>query len=128
MSTECTPKEETTVKDGIIKGIVIDTSTLIQHLKDDKGPVATIVAVKGEDGEIYFGYSKYNRTRETKPFTKKLGRELAITRALMPKAKKERSRNVPFIIADNFPNFLERCQRYFKMDRSIAGALEEAHE
>jgi hypothetical protein len=85
-------------------------TVLTQHIKDRKGLVATIVAVRlPDDNNVYFGWSKYHRSKEVKPFIKRKGRELAIKRAM-----KMRPYMVPHIVWDNLPSFVDRAKRYFK--------------
>jgi len=86
-----------------------DRDSLTQHLKDKKGLVATMVAIKTTNG-VEFGYSKYHRSIEDKPFTRRVGRQHAMDRALGKTLKC----NVPFIIKEHMPAFIDRCGRYFK--------------
>ncbi len=87
---------------------------ITKYIKDRVGHIATIVAVKTEKG-VVFGYSKYHRKVERKPFLKKFGRKIAIQRALMDKNPDP----MPFAIQDNIGPFIKRCESYFKGDEII---------
>lgn len=84
-------------------------SELIQHLRENDGtPVATLVGVRRSDGNVYIGYSKCNTNYDT--FNKKIGVMIAKGRA-RPDLN---TRPLPFIVEDRLPEFIDRCERYFK--------------
>jgi len=91
---------------------ILDPTVLTKHIRDKKGRLtATLVAVKlPEEDKVYFGWSKYHRSMERKPFVKSFGRNLAIKRAL----KKRDDYTVPYIVWDNLRPFVERAKKYFK--------------
>lgn len=55
--------------------------TLVQYVRDEnQNPIATLVAFKTLKSEKFiFGWSKYNLDKEDVPFSKEMGKELAIT-------------------------------------------------
>lgn len=83
---------------------------LTTYIKDKKGLVAVMVAVRpNDDSYVYFGWAKYHRTKEKKAFNKKRGRSIAIERA-----KKNKVYTMPYIIDANLDNFIERATKYFQ--------------
>ena len=108
-----------------------DRNTLIRHVKKGKEIKATLACVK-MDGELRFGWSKYNKKLETKagtPLTKKRGIEIAVGRAVKgipipmyeggeySKRGGETAKTPDIVIAQGM-KFIERAQRYFKVEVS----------
>lgn len=83
---------------------------LIQHLRNEDGhPVATVIGRKDEDGEVYVGYSKCNTKYDT--FSKKRGIQIARGRA----EKGFDMEKIPFFVRERYPEFAERCRKYFRV-------------
>jgi len=76
-----------------------------------------VVAYKGDDGAVYFGYSQYNKSKESKPLSVSFGKKCAIGRA---KKKVQKNFNdLPFAVANHFHAFAGRCAKYFKDAKAI---------
>lgn len=86
--------------------------TLIKHIRNErKEPEGTLVSIKTEEG-VRFGWSKYHKAKETEPFTKKRGVEIATGRALSGGTGAQ----VPDIVKKEMKNFVKRARKYFKME------------
>lgn len=84
---------------------------LIQHIrKENKEPVATLVGVKDQTGCICIGYSKCHEKYDT--FSKKKGVMIARGRA----RKDLNGRDLPFVVEDYLPYFVDRCDRFFNKE------------
>lgn len=82
---------------------------IVQHIRENGKPVATLVGRKDEDGNVYIGYSKCNQKYDT--FSKKKGVMIARGRARIDISQ----RTVPMVIDEHLPYFADRCMRYFKV-------------
>jgi len=82
---------------------------IIQHIRENGNPVATLLARKDDIG-VYIGYSKCNTNYDT--FNKKKGIMIARGRA-KPNISE---RPIPFVVEENLPYFIDRCERYFKLE------------
>lgn len=82
---------------------------IVQHIRENGNPVATLLGRKDpENGIVCIGYSKCNTKYDT--FNKKKGIMIARGRAKVNIS----DRQIPFVVEENLPYFIDRCERYFK--------------
>lgn len=111
----------------LLTGAEEPRNTLVQYVKDEKGRLTnTLVCVKTDDDSLSFGWSKFNIKAESKhgiTFVKKIGRAIAINRALTPgkiynlnlDERRWKKGQVPVSVCNASVPFLNRCRRYFKV-------------
>lgn len=90
--------------------------TLIEYVRDKKRrPVGVFVAdkVPNEDGTTYSVSIGWSRCNWRDKFHKETGLSIAFGRLC-----KNRIENVPHSMKTQFYKFLERCERYYKMEFS----------
>jgi hypothetical protein len=76
--------------------------------------IGTLVAYRNNDtDEINIGWSVVNHSAGDK-FDKKTGVETALARAVPINKLHEEVNNIPFKVQNELPDFVERCNSYFK--------------
>jgi hypothetical protein len=90
--------------------ITIPKHTLISYSRNKCGdPIGVIVAVPvGDNGYYSIGYSQ---CRKTDKFSKKMGLDIALGRVM---TKNYVIEDMPTSIRKIFPNFIKRCQKYYR--------------
>jgi len=84
---------------------------LISHIRNkNKQPFATLVAIPVSDNKFSINYSMCHKNLDV--FDKKKGIEIAKKRALTRNYTEQE--NIPMVVQNYIPKFLERCSRYFK--------------
>lgn len=101
-----------------------DFYRIYEYVKDSNGKlIGCLYAFKdrAEEDKVLFGWSKYAKNKESKPFSKRAALFLAIDRATTSRVYKKD--NLPFAIRVNMEDFSDRCSRYFK--QPISNYVEE---
>lgn len=86
---------------------MIPKNSIVKYIRKNKTPIGVMVAIKTIDG-FRFGYSLCNRKDK---FNKEMALKIAFGRA----ESHENYESIPHIIAKNYDEFIDRCNRYYKI-------------
>jgi hypothetical protein len=86
---------------------MIPKNSIVKYIRKNKTPIGVMVAIKTADG-FRFGYSLCNRKDK---FNKEMALKIAFGRA----ESHENYEVVPHVIAKNHDEFIDRCNRYYKI-------------
>ena len=86
---------------------------LAQHVRDKNKRIIGTMVADIKDGTVHFGWSKYNRSKEPGPASKKKGMAIAQARLEMPKPC---SHDIPFALRAEFTKFISRAKKYFRTE------------
>ena len=94
----------------------MEKNELVKYVKNKKGDkLGVLVGFKKEDGKLGIGWSKYASNIEDAQFSKEKGLIIARGRAASHRVNSpEVFFKLPFVIQKELPNFVNRCERYFK--------------